>query len=229
MTTPKSIPKSDSQEIRRGIALLLEPGGVYEFRAFGRGTTSGYFTDFNKLAQAVAGVSGKVPACYFTINPVDPDLLARAANRLQDFARTTTNDLQIVKRRWLPIDFDPVRPAGISSTDAEHEAAIDRARECREWLAGRGWPDPVFIDSGNGAHLLYPVELPNDEAATQDMSKALQALAFKFDDVAVAVDTGNFNPARIWKIPGTLAMKGDNTPERPHRLSRILEAPAWSK
>jgi hypothetical protein len=212
-------------EIHRAIALLLEPGQVYEIRAFGRGTTSGYFDDFEKLAKGAAGLSGKVPAVYITINPVLRDLLARSANRLTQYARSTTNDQQIVRRRWLPIDFDPVRPAGISSTDAEHQAALDRARDCRQWLRSQGWPEPIFADSGNGAHLLYPVDLTNDQASTTLMMHCFKALAFRFDDAAVTVDTGNFNAARIWKLFGTMAGKGDNLPDRPHRLARILEVP----
>ena len=217
--------KADVGEIRRAVELLLESGHVYEIRAFGKGTTSGYFDDPEKLVQAAANLSGKVPGVYVTLNPVLPDLLARSANRLSQYVRATTSDTQIVKRRWLPIDFDAVRPSGISSTDAEHEAALGRARECRGWLGSRGWPDPIYTDSGNGAHLLYPVELPNDQEITAAMMNALKALALKFDDEWVKVDTGNFNPARIWKLFGTAVCKGDNTPDRPHRLARILENP----
>ena len=32
-------------------------------------------------------------------------------------------------------------------------------------------------------------------------------------------------PARITKLYGTMTRKGDHTPERPHRRSRILEIP----
>ena len=39
------------------------------------------------------------------------------------------------------------------------------------------------------------------------------------------VDVKNGNPARVWKLYGTLAAKGDNLPEWPHRLSHILETP----
>lgn len=47
-----------------------------------RGTISGYFNDYQKLADVVAEYDGKVPAIYFTLNPVKPDLLSRAANRV---------------------------------------------------------------------------------------------------------------------------------------------------
>ncbi|GAI49189.1 unnamed protein product, partial [marine sediment metagenome] len=52
------------------------------------------------------------------------------------------------------------------------------------------------------------------------------ALATRFDDDAVSIDPGVFNAARIWKLPGTLARKGDSTPDRPHRLATLLEVPA---
>src|SRR5205814_1709283 len=53
----------------------------------------------------------------------------------------------------------------------------------------------------------------------------IAAAAFQFTDAAVSVDLTTFNAARIWKLYGTFACKGDATEDRPHRLSRILEAP----
>ena len=117
-------PRFDMAEIRRSVALLCEAGEVYELRAFGRGTISGYFDDFEKMAQVAAKLSGNAPAVYLTINPVNPDLFARASNCVVNFAKTTMPDTEIVQGLWLPIDFDPKRPTGISSTNAEHDAAI---------------------------------------------------------------------------------------------------------
>lgn len=142
---------------------------------------------------------------------------------MKEYARETTADRDILNRRWLPLDFDAVRPAGISSTNVEHEAALDRAQQCREWLRSQGWPEPIFADSGNGAHLLYRVGLPT--ADSRSIELCLKALAAKFDDSTVVVDVGNYNPSRIWEFYGTLVAKGDSVPERPHRLARILEAP----
>ena len=92
-------------------------------------------------------------------------------------------------------------------------------------MRSKGWPEPILADSGNGAHLLYPIDLPNDQDAANVLRDCLRALVFRFDDEAVVVDTGNYNAARIWKLYGTLACKGDNALDRPHRLSRILESP----
>jgi hypothetical protein len=217
--------QADVVEIRRTLDLLLEPGQVAELRVLKtrRGTAAGYFTDFDKLAQAAAANSGKAPGVYVTLNPVNPDLLARSKNRFKEYVKETTADRDILKRRWFPIDFDANRPAGISSTEDEHEATLNVAWNCREWLGSQGWPEPIFADSGNGAHLLYMVDLPSDDDRL--VERCLKALAPRFSDTAVSVDVGNYNPARIWKIYGTLVAKGDSVPERPHRLARILEAP----
>src|SRR5438552_1828195 len=123
-------------DIAAALRCILTPGQVTELRVLNtpRGTVSGYFNDIDKLATAAGQWSGKAPGVYATLNPVNPALLARASNRLLEYAKHTTSDSDIVQRRWLPLDFDPVRPAGISSTDAEHEAALARARECVAWL-----------------------------------------------------------------------------------------------
>ena len=42
----------------------------------------------------------------------------------------------------------------------------------------------------------------------------------------VAVDRSVHNPARIWKLYGTWAGKGDSIPERPHRMAKLIETPA---
>ena len=182
--------------------LMLEPGSVAELRTpnTNKGTVSGYFDDFDKLAAGAAEWDGKAPGVYVTLNPVNPDLLARAVNRLTGYARFTTSDTDIVRRRWLPIDCDPVRSAGISSTEEEHDAAIARTREIGQWLGKQGWQRPVWADSGNGGHLLYRIDLPNDQDSTLLVQRCLEALDLRFSDAVVTVDTGNHNAARIWKL-----------------------------
>ena len=64
---------------------------------------------------------------FVTLNPAKRDLLARAANRIERRARATTADHEVARRRRLLLDFDPVRPAGVSSTDEEHAVGAARA------------------------------------------------------------------------------------------------------
>jgi P4 family phage/plasmid primase-like protien len=217
------------QAILDGLALLWEPGGTYELRVLNttKKTVSGYFRDPEKFALAAAHWSGRAPGAYMTINPVEPSLLARASDRVLEFARVTTSDTDIVRRRWLPLDFDPVRPAGISATDSQHDAAIERAVAGAKLLVSAGIPRDsiVLADSGNGGHLLIRIDLPNTDEATQLVRHSTEAISLRLSDDEVKCDLISFNAARIWKVYGSLACKGDNLPDFPHRVARILKSP----
>ena len=216
-------------DITRTFDLFCVPGHAIEVRIPKSGklrTISGYFNDAATLEKAMASV-GVVPSVYITMNPVPAAMLARANNVLKPYADLTTGDSDIVKRRWLLIDVDPVRPSGISSTDAEHEAAIALVRDIYTWLTERGVPAGacVVADSGNGAHLLVRVELENSPEAKALVERVLAALAAQFDTPKLKVDRAVANAARITKLYGTLAAKGDSTIDRPHRMSRLLSVP----
>ena len=226
--SPEFIPANG---IARAISILAEPGEVVELRALAdTAIHSGYFNDYAACARfaEVLDCDPSVHGCYVTLNVVNPDLLARRANRIKmhlSRSETTTSDADIIRRRWLPIDIDPVRPSGVSSTDAEHELARAKAEEIAGWLSQFGFPEPVTGDSGNGAHLLYRIDLPNDEHSTKLVKLVLGTLDLLFSNTAVSVDTANYNAGRIWKLYGTVAKKGDHIPERPHRRSRIISVP----
>jgi hypothetical protein len=224
--------RTHGQAVFRALALLLEPGGVAELRAIGRESpvASGYFDDPALLAENADALdaSGGYSGIYVTLNPVNPPLLARRANRVKGRLGprdATTADGDILRRRWLPIDIDPVRPSGISATEEERAAAFAMALAVRDHLAKEGWPAPIEADSGNGAHLLYRVDLPNDGESTALVRGVLAALDARFSTGAAKVDTANHNAARIWKVYGTVSRKGDPVPDRPHRRSAVLAAP----
>jgi hypothetical protein len=224
--------RADRDEIIRALRILHLAGDVVELRMpkSGKlGTQSGYFDDFNLLADEACRLSGTVPGVYVTLNPVKSALLARYHNRVQRYADVTTGDADIVERRWIPLDFDPLRPSGISSTDYEHEAALDAARACRTWLVERRGISPqslVLGDSGNGGHLLVRTNLPNTPDARTLVQHCIEATALYCSTADVLIDPGVFNASRIWKLYGTMACKGDVTADRPHRLARLLEVPA---
>jgi len=221
-------PKANLAEVKRGIAVLVKPGDVVEVRIpkTRSGVVSGYFDDHEALAAAIleADSNYKAPGVYYTLNQINPALLGRAYNRLKVRAECTTADNNILRRRWLPVDVDPVRPAGISSSDEEHAAAIERARVIAVDRA-REWGLPIIGDSGNGAHLLYDIDLPSDPESLAFVAGALAELDRRYSDDVVKIDVTSSNAARIWKAYGTIARKGDSIPGRPHRLSRILEVP----
>ena len=226
-------PISDRAEIERSVSFIVQPGNVVELRALqardptGRhvGTVSGYFTDTKRFVRAAEHWSGHAVGVYFVLNPVLPDLLARACNRTVRWAQNTTADHEIIRRRWLLIDCDPVRPRGISATDAEHLAALERATVVRDHLRSKGFPELLVADSGNGAHVLVGVDLPNDIDTRGKMCRFLETIGNRFTDEIVEIDQSTFNAARLSRLYGTLACKGDEVPDlgRVHRLSRLLE------
>ena len=221
--------RTPREEILRALGILFQEGEVVELRIPSpfispKRPISGYFNDFNKLADNAERWSGRAEAVYITLNPINPALLARSANKVKS-SIPATSDSDVLRRRWFPIDIDPDRPSGVSSTDEEHSLAIERARQIREFLSSRGWPAPILADSGNGAHLLYRIDLPNDEESKRLIERCLKVIEARFSDDKVKIDTTVFNAGRIWKLYGTMVCKGENLPDRPHRMARILEVP----
>jgi hypothetical protein len=199
-------------------------------------TVSGFFElttaeGCQRLWEAVGQLIAAAPedqpdGVYLTVNPLDPALLARAKNRTKvcgNRQSVCASDRDVLCRRWLPIDVDPVRPSGISATDDEKAAARLVLDGVRDDLCGCGWPEPMLLDSGNGYHLWYRVDLPTEDGGL--VSRALRVLATRHDTAAATIDTSVSNPSRILKLPGTWARKGDSIPERPHRMARVLELP----
>jgi hypothetical protein len=219
--------RANRVEVDRGISLLFEPGDVVEVRIpkTRAGVVAGYFDNFSTMAGAICQADEKYRAggVYYVLNKINPALLGRAYNRLKEHAEHTTADNNILGRRWLPVDLDPVRPAGISSSDEEHAAAVHRARLIADDMQ-KEWGRPIIADSGNGGHLLYDIDLANDRDGLAFVSAALAELDRRYSDQTVKVDVTSANAARIWKAYGTVARKGDSIPDRPHRMSRILEA-----
>jgi hypothetical protein len=228
-----SVRDGTPEQVARWLRLFIEPGQVTELRVVNytddpRGrwprTLLGYFDHehLDAMARAALEHTGGAEGVYFIPNPVNPDLLARACNRVRQ-AKTGegTEDRGVLARRWLFIDADPVRPSGISSTDEEKQAAWELIGRVGDYLSGRGFRGTILADSGNGYHLHVPIDLPREDGGA--VRQFLCALADRFDTPAVKIDKKVFNPARICKLYGTPARKGDSTKDRPHRRARIID------
>jgi hypothetical protein len=235
-------PRANPEDILKVAQTLFPEGSVVELRALDASTPAwraphteyGYYSDMEALATDAAYLGECAPVVYFTLNEVDSRLLHRSMNKLKSEVgngagskkATTTSDKDIRRYRYLLVDCDPKRPADIASSEAEHEAARERAQEVYMNLRERGWPNAVCADSGNGYHLLYRIDLENTTGNEALVKRVLAALAFHFSDAEVTIDESVYNPARICKLYGTVAgNKGDDTVERPHRLSELRKAP----
>jgi hypothetical protein len=229
-------PEEVAHLIEQTLRALFDPEQVFEVRvpemADGR-TASGYFNDITKAVTAIQKLDGTVPAIYVTLNRLPPEMLGRANNRVRvgKQAQPATADDEVLWRDHLLLDFDPQRLSGISASVTEHDASLQRVKDVARVLATEhGWPDPLVGDSGNGGHLVYDLDLPNDEPSRVRVEQVLRALAARFNDPAgasprITLDTGVFNASRITKAYGTIAAKGDVLPDRRHRRSHLLRVP----
>jgi hypothetical protein len=212
---------------------FTHPGEVYEVRLPKTrkgprrlyGTAGGYFDNGEAFVEALAHVTGDdAPGVFITLNPVDPDLLARAENRLVSRLEATASDRDVLRRRHLLIDVDPTRKVGIMATDAEVAAALQTREAIAAYLADAlGWGAPLYrLVSGSGGALVYPTDLPNDDTTTELVRRCLAALAAMFNSDAVTIDQTVYNAARITRVPGTINAKGDDCPARgrPWRQAR---------
>jgi hypothetical protein len=218
------------------LRVLIAEDQVTELRAFDVKRSkyervhneSGFFDydHLQQMAEAAVDLSAVgAKGVYLTLNPLNPDLLARRANRV-DWSKDgeSAADKHVIRRRWLFIDADPVRDPLISSSNEEKSAAFKVIQAIRADLIVRGWPRSILGDSGNGYHALFRIDLPADDGGV--VERILQALAARYDTPGVHIDQKVFNPARLCKLPGTMARKGDNVKARPHRRSKLVEVPA---
>ena len=195
--------------------------GTHEVRTkTASGVFAGYF-DSEVAALSAVERLGNYTAAWATLNPLRSDALtADTTINPAELVRTynTAADAHIARREWLLLDFDPPRPTETNSTDTEKAAAHQQAQQCRDELTAMGWPVPMALDSGNGYHLRYQINLPNDAAAHELVRSVLRSLAGRYS----MLDVTNHNAARVAKLPGTWARKGEHTVERPHRVSALL-------
>ena len=149
---------------------------------------------------------------YSTLNPLKAEI--------GQFS--SAKDVDVVCRRRLLIDIDRDTGKDHPATNADIEAAKALGEQIANYLNGLGWPEPVQLMSGNGHHLIYPLDdLPNTDEITKEIRDLLRNLKAKFSVNGLSVDTTVSNASRVIKLPGTLARRGTEITNHPYRVARI--------
>lgn len=202
--------------------------GFTEVRILGKFTYSGYFKSLDNLLEAIQPYTEiDDEQIYFVLNDIDPSCYGRKqCEKFVKNAKITTNDSDIVHRRWVLCDFDPVRRSGTNSTDEQLVFAHQKAQAVFRFLRDRGFSEPVICKSGNGYHCLYRIDAPATDEVTEIIKGFFKYMGSIFTDDKVDFDEKNFNAARISKLYGTMAKKGANIDGMPWRMSDIVYVPA---
>ena len=218
----------NEEEIRKTVATFHPDGLEFEVRLVdGKWNAAGVFKDADTLIRELNTVRARPNAnVYMTLNKLKDGCYDRKHHdQFIEYMAPTVSDNDIVGYHWLLIDVDPKRPAGTSSTNEQLKGSRETAKRILAWLKDKGWSDPVVCHSGNGTHLLYRIRLENNPDNKTLLQNVLRVLNMLYDDDRMDIDLTTFNPSRICKLYGTLARKGANTAERPHRMSKVLLIP----
>jgi hypothetical protein len=134
-----------------------------------------------------------------------------------------TVEEDIARRKWVLVDIDAGQPSGMSSTDTEKSDAQKMANAVIDELNDQG-VHASLVDSGNGYHVYFPIDRPNDDASKSLVKQILQSLSLKFGGKfgLAKIDTTVFDAKRVTKVAGTVVYKGQPTEDRPHRRSQVL-------
>jgi hypothetical protein len=183
----------------------------------------GRFNDPGAMSEAVdeCNAHGNV---FTTLNRPSSGVLATNKMSWQSKGQGLTDDA-FAEILHLPFDFDSVRPKNRPATDEELRCAIDAASALSRDLELAGWPSPVRGCSGNGAHLIYRVSLPNSPAARNLLDVLYKGFEREYSTDKVKFDPVVRNPARIWRAYGSRNTKGVESSDRPHRPSYVIMPP----
>lgn len=210
------------EEIRRALKTLYSAGDTVEVRSFGKDGTRrvGRYPLGWDLARAIAAEDEAGQDVYYVLNPTSLPPVPIGPGE-------GTKEKDVPRRRWFLLDFDPRRENKIATSNQFENARTQAANAKRfmeeEW-AGAGLGDEagiVMASSGNGVHLLVPVDLPNDEPSKRLIRSVQRAIAERFSTAEVEVECFP-DAARLVRAYGTLNKKGTETDTLKWRRSGLL-------
>jgi hypothetical protein len=203
---------------------LLDPDGRVVADPSRSGPLYGEFDDPDALWRAAS--SARQTSVYVAPNPVRLSDPGADRNRL----RRPAGGEKVAAGRFATVSFVCVNfnikriAMGLSSTDAEHAAAMAVLGRFR-----REHPDAasaaLWGSSGDGAYAVVRVRgLPNGRASRRLVAGFLDVLAAMYGRPGrdtVLVDTARHRPHAYVPVPGTVRRKGCHCDHRPHRLVTV--------
>ena len=194
--------KNGSVELR-----CFDKSGKIKSNKSGMVIWSGLYDNWDSIRESLIFAEKEGFDVYNTINPTK----APASNeQLKPFLRAT-RDADISRIKTLFFDFDPDEKDENGCSNEDAQIALDLAAELVTFLYGYGWSVPTIAYSGNGAHVLYAVDL--DVSMAKNFHGLYAGLARRFNKNGITFDVSVKNPARICRAYGTTNHKGNNKSE----------------
>ena len=197
---------------------LVHPDGNFEVMTISRGdkktktiitTREGFEADFEATggAQNAAG-------CYVGLNPSSQNRGSRKRNSAET----------ITSRRHLLVDIDGCKTGETpENRETLRKEAVKLAKRIAADLTAKGFPEPIIVNTGNGAQMWYRISA---ETGDDIVPRCLKALDAKYSSERVRVDTQVSDPARVGRLPGTWNRKPDY-PENEWRMAEIVSEPIF--
>lgn len=131
-----------------------------------------------------------------------------------------TKDENITGYAFLFVDAEANRPKGLQATDDDRARTLELVHRVAEFVTEHTGIAPCrIVDSGNGYHLYYKLDLPAEsKLRVNALLKRLHAKFGSNEPGKIKIDSTVSNPARISRIAGTL-----NTKAAPSRVCRNLD------
>lgn len=218
----------DKVELKKWWDIFVGDGNFTEIRILGRFSYSGYFRNFENLVSRIEPYTNMDDEqIYFILNSIDKDCYARPqCEKFVKSPKVTTTDSDIIRRKFLLLDFDPIRKSQTNSSDAQFELAHKKAQDVYRFLIREhGFTDSIICISGNGWHVLVPVDLPCNKETDKIIKDFYTYMGSVFTDDKVEFDEKVYTNARLTKLYSTVAKKGANVPSNPWRQSKIVYIP----
>jgi len=135
-------------------------------------------------------------------------------------SKTSFGNTDFKEPNGVLIDVDTVRKAGTSATIQMVSVSEKIVKKIEKLWKDLGINNYLVAFSGNGMHIILHGDFKNYPNTFR--KKLLEALASEFDEPEAKIDTVTHDAARLTKLYGCMATKGDPTEETPHRQSYIV-------
>lgn len=147
---------------------------------------------------------------YASLQQLKPDAIKYYSNGTP---KAVSKD-DVEKYTAICFDCDPVRDG--AATPEQQQAALETAKKIGGLLNSKGWGDPTYMQSGNGAYCIFKINLPKQDKPL--IHGCLLAADRLFSNEKVKVDTTLASEGQVIRVPGTINLK---VPDQP-REARLL-------